>query len=278
MSKALQYGQQMTLTSLLDLHRSGTKRQINCHQVGEIVSFDPNTQTAEVQIKMTYLINGEIREYPLLIDCPCIILAGGDGALTMPISAGDSCLVLFNDRDMDNWYSGGQTMPPRTDRMHDFADAIALVGLRNKQNKISGYLANGVELKHGKSTIKLRDGYIDIKGNVNIVQDTVDDNSLHAYVISSYHSGTDWYRVWSDGWCEQGGYQSVADTGGTTVIPFHKEFKDTNINIQCTQQGYAASAQANNGVTVLTTSSFTFTCGTMGGNPSIFWEAKGYIK
>lgn len=161
-NKALQYGQQMTLTSLLDLHRSGTKRQINCHQVGEIVSFDPDSQTAEVQIKMSYLINGEIREYPLLIDCPCIILAGGDGALTMPITAGDSCLVLFNDRDMDNWYSGGQTMPPRTDRMHDFADAIALVGLRNKQNKLSGFLANGTELKYGSSTIKLENGKVTI--------------------------------------------------------------------------------------------------------------------
>jgi hypothetical protein len=137
-------------------------RQINCHQVGEIVSFDPATQTAEVQVKMSFLLNGEIKEYPLLLDCPCIVLAGGEGALTMPISAGDSCLVLFNDRDMDNWYSGGQTMPPRTDRLHDFSDAIALVGLRNKQNKLSGYLAQGTELKYGSSTIKLENGKVTV--------------------------------------------------------------------------------------------------------------------
>lgn len=162
MSKAQQLGQQPTLASLLELHRKGTMRQINCHQVGEIVSFDPATQTAEVQVKMSFLLNGEIKEYPLLLDCPCIVLAGGEGALTMPISAGDSCLVLFNDRDMDNWYSGGQTMPPRTDRLHDFSDAIALVGLRNKQNQISGYLAQGTELKYGSSTIKLENGKVTV--------------------------------------------------------------------------------------------------------------------
>lgn len=162
MTKALKYGPNPTLATLLELVKKGTMRQINCHQMGEIVSFDPTTQTAEVQIKMSFLLNGEIKEYPLLLDCPCIILAGGQGALTMPISAGDSCLVLFNDRDMDNWYSGGQTMPPRTDRLHDFSDAIALVGLRNKQNQISGYFAQGTELKYGSSTIKLENGKVTV--------------------------------------------------------------------------------------------------------------------
>lgn len=162
MSKALKYGPQPTLASLLELQKKGTMRQINCHQVGEIVSFDPATQTAEVQLKMSFLLNGEIKEYPLLLDCPCVVLAGGQGALTMPISAGDSCLVLFNDCDMDNWYAGGQTMPPRTDRLHDFSDAIALVGLRNKQNQLSGYLAQGTELKYGSSTIKLESGKVTV--------------------------------------------------------------------------------------------------------------------
>ena len=277
MSKALQYVPQPTLASLLELQKKGTMRQINCHQVGEIVSFDPGTQTAEVQVKMSFLQNGEIKEYPLLLDCPCIILAGGQGALTMPISAGDSCLVLFNDRDMDNWYSGGQTMPPRTDRLHDFSDAIALVGLRNKQNQISGYFAQGTELKHGNSSIKLRDGYIDIKGNVNIVQNEVDDDSLHAYVISSYHSGTDWYRVWSDGWCEQGGSATVA-SGGSTPVTLHKTFKDLNYSLLTTSNSaYYNLGEANN--TALKTSTSQITIWNGSHITSEFsWEAKGYIK
>lgn len=170
MSKALNFGPKLTMASLMDLQKKGTMRQINCHQVGEIVSFDPATQTAEVKIKMSFLLNGEIKEYPLLLDCPCIILAGGEGALTLPIKAGDSCLVLFNDRDMDNWYSGGQTMPPRTDRLHDFSDAIALVGLRNKKNQISGYLAQGTELKYGSSTIKLENGKVTVTNGTSTVE------------------------------------------------------------------------------------------------------------
>lgn len=41
-------------------------------------------------------------------------------------------------------------------------------------------------------------------------------------VVESYVNGTSWYRVYSDGWCEQGGYQT---TNGqlTFLIPFNDD-------------------------------------------------------
>ena len=39
-------------------------------------------------------------------------------------------------------------------------------------------------------------------------------NATKAYITETYQSGTSWYRVWSDGWCEQGEYYSQA--GATT--------------------------------------------------------------
>lgn len=162
MANYIQQANEQTLASLLQLYKADIMNSLNCHQVGEIVSFNSSTQTAEVQIKMLKMINGELKSYPILIDCPCVILGGGEGRITFPIQAGDSCLVLFNDRDIDNWYSGGQTMQPRTDRTHCFSDAIALVGIRNKQTQISDYLSNGAEFKYGSSTIKLENGKITV--------------------------------------------------------------------------------------------------------------------
>ena len=293
MSKPVQYGNVPSLASLLELHKKNTMAQINCHQVGEIVSFNPSTQTAEVQVKMTLVRNGEIMSYPLLIDCPCVVLGGGKGRVTFPISAGDSCLVLFNDRDIDNWYSGGQSMPPRTDRNHAFSDAIALVGIRNKQNQIEDYLQHGVELKYGKSTIKLENNKvtitnnkstitmdkddITINGNVNVIQNTIDDNSLHAYVISSYHNGTDWYRVWSDGWCEQGGDLIL----GTTSYAFIKTY--SSIPRVFLQACSTSNAGATNAGAWLLNALPTNSGFTLGGFSSSYynggyWEAKGYIS
>ena len=253
-----------TLASLLDLFKGNVMMEMNCHQVGEIVSFDSSTQTAEVRIKMLKMQNGVIKDFPILIDCPCVVLGGGEGRVTFPIKQGDSCLVLFNDRDIDNWYAGGQKMLPRTERKHSFSDAIALVGVRNLQNKITDYFTDGVELKYGNSSIKLKDGYIDIKGNVNIVQNTIDDNSLHSYIISSSNDADGWCRVYSDGWCEQGGYSTSAQ------VIFKKEMASANYTLLTTS--YRGGQPY---VTAFSTTGFTKA---LDSNETFWWEVKGFIK
>lgn len=173
MANSLTQATAPTLASILELHKDDVMYSLNCHQVGEIVSFDPSTQTAEVQIKMQRTVKGEIKDYPVLIDCPCVVLGGGDGRVTFPISAGDSCLVIFNDKDIDNWYAGGQKMPPRSQRLHSFSDAFALVGIRNKQNQITDYLADGTELKYKGSSIKAQDGKVIISnGSATVTMDS----------------------------------------------------------------------------------------------------------
>lgn len=183
-----------TLASLLELFKDNLMMQLNCHQVGEIVSFDASTQTAEVKIKMLKMRNGVLEDYPILVDCPCIVLGGGEGRITFPIQAGDSCIVMFNDRDIDNWYAGGQTMLPRTERKHSFSDAIALVGLRNLQNKITDYLTTGTELKYGSASIKLENNKVTVTdGKANVVlsngQVTISADSVTVTSPSASFSG-----------------------------------------------------------------------------------------
>lgn len=170
MANSIKQANNQSLASLLELQRLNTLNTINCHQVGEIVSFDPQKQTAEIQIKMSYIVNGEIKQYPVLLDCPCVVLGGGEGRITFPITQGDSCLVIFLDRDMDNWYAGGQTMLPNTERMHSFSDAIAIVGIRNRQNQITDYLAEGTEWKYGGSTIKLEENKVTVTNGTATVE------------------------------------------------------------------------------------------------------------
>lgn len=51
-------------------------------------------------------------------------------------------------------------------------------------------------------------------------------NPVKAYISTTYVSGNDWYRVWSDGWIEQGGY--VAASNSNVTVTFKKPFKNTN--------------------------------------------------
>lgn len=57
-----------------------------------------------------------------------------------------------------------------------------------------------------------------------------------AVVVTTYRSGNNWYRVWSDGWIEQGGV--VTGTSGNQnnqnnyqTITLHKAFDNANYNV-----------------------------------------------
>lgn len=105
-------------------------RSIRVAAVGRIESFDVTKKTAEIHLlfKRT-LPDGTVASYPPLIDCPVVTPQGGGVYLQMPISAGDQCLVLFADRNLDAWFKTGAEATPFDARCHDLSDAIAIVGV-----------------------------------------------------------------------------------------------------------------------------------------------------
>lgn len=52
------------------------------------------------------------------------------------------------------------------------------------------------------------------------------------WVVQNYKSGTSWYRVWSDGWIEQGGITAYSSNRAT--VTFLKKFSDTNYTVTTT--------------------------------------------
>ena len=57
----------------------------------------------------------------------------------------------------------------------------------------------------------------------------VDINSPdRGYLVESYRNGNSWYRVYSDGWCEQGSITSGAATYGVLTVQLLKPYRDTN--------------------------------------------------
>lgn len=149
------------LRSLMDLMRREIMLAISCHHVGTIQTFDPVKQRADVSINYKRVNFGKqgdppaVIPYPPLIDCPVVVMHGGDGALTFPIEVGDNCIVLFNDRDINDWYAGGQVGPPPSSRLHSFADAMVLVGINSLATPIADYVVDKVVLKKGTTALKI---------------------------------------------------------------------------------------------------------------------------
>lgn len=147
------------LSTVIQEYIDSASKDINCVKIGTIQSFDATNQTATILIafkKVVYVDTRsaetnkftELIDYPLLVTCPCFTYTGGNSYISMPIAVNDSCLILFNDRDIDNWFYQGNGQIPNTYRIHDLSDGFALVGFRNNLNKIADYLSNGIKIKY----------------------------------------------------------------------------------------------------------------------------------
>jgi hypothetical protein len=158
------------LAELMTLMKADVMTNLNCHHIGVIQSFDAAKQTATVTIaykKTIFQANPQtgvyapvLINYPLLADCPVICLGGGSAALTFPIKQGDECLVLFNDRDIDNWFQAGQIGPNATPRAHSIADGFALVGIRSLNSVLTGYDSTHATLRNGSMGVGVSNSLI----------------------------------------------------------------------------------------------------------------------
>lgn len=153
-----------TLSDLLDLLKKEIFLDLNCHHIGTVQSFNSANQTVTATINYTKtlfelnqttgLYQAVQVNYSPVLSCPVVILSGGPAHLTMPIAKGDECLLLFNDRDIDNWFANSTTTQPNASlRLHAFTDAIALVGLKSTRNVISGYDTTRALISNGTTSV-----------------------------------------------------------------------------------------------------------------------------
>lgn len=170
------------LRAVLDRFKLEVLAAVNCHQVGTVVKFNKTEQTVSVQLNVMRRTPAGLVLYPILADVPIFINTGGKASLRMPVAAGDTCLVLFNDRDLDNWFTTGNIVEPNTIRMHSFSDGLALVGFRSKANLIPAYADDVAEFKNDRCRVTLQN-------DNNIIIEVSSAGGLNGGTIGVYSSG-----------------------------------------------------------------------------------------
>lgn len=125
---------------------------LRCASPGIIVSFDANTQTAEIQLTVTERIKIDgvesVEKVPILPDVPIIIPQIKGYSLTFPIEPGDECLVIFSDTCFDAWFQSGGIQNQMSLRRHDLSDGFAIVGIKSQPNVIPNYSTSSVQLRN----------------------------------------------------------------------------------------------------------------------------------
>ena len=95
------------------------------------------------------------------------------------------------------------------------------------------------------------------------------------YVVETWHDGANWYTLYSDGWCEQGGLFAYVANG---TVGLHKAYGHLDYTVMLTD--YDASdtggLAASTGLAIPYEDSFKIST-TSEAAAGIFWETKGYI-
>ena len=164
-----------------------------------IVSFDTETQTAVVKLMIERFFSDLEKNYVVipaqeLVDVPCHFPRGGGFSITMPIVAGDDCLIFFAQRGIDHWLYEGEEETggllgrpsPQHKRLNSLSDAIALIGFGSGisapdeatedspavKNVIKKYDSGAIEIRNEDSSQRI--SLVVDTGNVEINTSTYD--------------------------------------------------------------------------------------------------------
>jgi hypothetical protein len=95
-----------------------------------------NQKTINCQPVISRVVNDKKIDLPEFAEIPILNFLGGSSSIQMPIAVGDYCILFINERCFDTWYNGQDFEKPLEARIHDYSDAIAFVGLKNKAGEL----------------------------------------------------------------------------------------------------------------------------------------------
>jgi len=138
---------------------------------GIVVSFDPVKQTCVVQPAIQEIVllpppitpknlkPGTTQNIPTSVtiepiqDVPICMMRVPGWSITLPITKGTECLLIFSDTCIDGWWQNSGVNAPYDRRRHDLSDAIALFGPWSQPNVLSNYSTSSMQIRSDDETV-----------------------------------------------------------------------------------------------------------------------------
>lgn len=144
---------------------------------GKIVDFNVNSGTATVKPYGRFKFNGEYKEMPAISEVPVMFPYSNSSSIgiAFPVLAGDDCMLLISEVELDEWRNGAKTIVPLK---FDFTSAVAILGLCKipSQSMQQATKDKAVIISSGSTTLSISEKGLVIKGNVEINGNIKADN------------------------------------------------------------------------------------------------------
>ena len=116
---------------------------------GHVLTFDPDTQRAQIQIGITRtdIVAKTTFDPPPIVDVP-VSFPGDEFVLEFAIKPGCEGMVHFSQRCIDGWKLTGGIAANPVGRFHHKQDAMFVPGIRSLDNLIAGFSNDGIRLRN----------------------------------------------------------------------------------------------------------------------------------
>lgn len=169
-------------------------------QVGHIVSFNPSTQRAQVQIGVQRVdLDGSTHNPPVINDVP-VVFVGGNAHIEYEVNPSDEGLIIFAQRNIDGWKQTGGVAPNPTPRIMQMQDCIFIHGARPLPKAISGFANDGIRMRRGDSHVWIKKDNTIVSSNGEVTHEIRPDGSFEV------SNGAGFVRLESSGTVQINGF------------------------------------------------------------------------
>lgn len=158
-------------------------RDVRTISLGYIVSFNKDTQKADIKLLQKDFIGEDIEEIDILKDVPVLNYGILSIFTTLPIQSGDLGVLLFSDRSIDEIDEGFKEV--RDNRTHDISDGLFIpLPIRFGDEIIKDYDKDCFEIRNKKQeelffkfcpkTKEIKAGFVKDKLTFHIKKDLVE--------------------------------------------------------------------------------------------------------
>lgn len=171
------------------------KQQIHTAIPGRIVSFDAEKQRAQVEVAVQQYakVEGGFERWraPLLPSVPVLFPRGGGAFITWPLRKGDYCLVIFQERSIDQWcQKGGTQVDPIWRWEHDLSDAVCIPGFYPYPDALKNLDTEAIALgfEEGSAKLRVREDMVEVGGAADFVALAGKVNQALTLIQSAFNS------------------------------------------------------------------------------------------
>jgi hypothetical protein len=128
-----------SLAELIRLAQDARMGDVHTALPGKIVTYDPVTLTATVQLVITRMVKTQddplqLQQYerevlPPLQGVPIVFPRSSNASITWPLAPGDSVLVVFCEADISRWLMTGSITDPDMLKRHSLSSGFAIPGI-----------------------------------------------------------------------------------------------------------------------------------------------------